>query len=92
MIKSNKIKYDYIELMACHGGCINGAGQIRVEKNRDEIFNEINNGFNYFKEDKLDIDKSINKIEEIIGELNIDKNQFRQTFKEADFSKSDMDW
>ena len=92
MIKSNKMKYDYIELMDCPGGCINGAGQIRVEKNRDEIFNEINNGFNYFKEEKLDIDKSINEIEKIICELNIDKNQFRQTFKEADFSKSDIDW
>ena len=92
MIKSNKMKYDYIELMACPGGCINGAGQIRVEKNMDEIFNEINNGFNFLKNEKLDIDKSINEIEKIVCELNIDKNQFRQTFKEADFSKSDIDW
>ena len=92
MIKSNKIKYDYIELMACPGGCINGAGQIRIEKNRDDIFNEINNGFNYFKEAKIDIEKSINNIEKIICEHNIDKNQFKQSFKEADFSKSDMDW
>ena len=92
MIKSNNIKYDYIELMACPGGCINGAGQIRVEKTRDNIFNEINNGFNYFKEGKNDIDKSINDIEKIVTEFNIDKNKFKQTFKEADFSKSDLDW
>ena len=92
MIKSNKIKYDYVELMACPGGCINGAGQIRVEKTRDNIFNEINNGFNYFKEGKSDIDKSINDIEKIVTEFNIDKNKFKQTFKEADFSKSDLDW
>jgi iron only hydrogenase large subunit-like protein len=92
MIKSNNIKYDYIELMACPGGCINGAGQIRVEKTRDNIFNEINNGFNYFKEGKSDIEKSINDIEKIVTEFDIDKNKFKQTFKEADFSKSDLDW
>ena len=92
MIKSNKMKYDYIELMACPGGCINGAGQIRVEKNRDDIFSEINNGFNSFKEGEVDIDKSINNIDKIVCEYNIDRNLFKQTFKEADFSKSDMDW
>ena len=92
MIKSNKIKYDYVELMACPGGCINGAGQIRVEKSRDSLFNDINLGFNLFTEGKIDIDKSINDIEKIVSELNIDKNNFKQIFKEADFSKSDMDW
>ena len=92
MIKSNKIKYDYIELMSCPGGCINGAGQIRIEKSRDDIFNEISDGFNYFKEGKVNMENSINEIEMIINELNIDKNKFKQFFKEADFSKSDMDW
>ena len=92
-IKSSKNKYDYIELMACPGGCINGAGQIRVEKSRDDIFNQIKNGFDYFKEEeKTDIDISINEIEKIVCKLNIDKILFKQSFKEADFSKSDMDW
>ena len=91
-IKTNKNKYDYIELMACPGGCINGAGQIRVEKSRDDIFNQIKNGFDYFKEGKTDIENSINEIETIVYELNIDRNIFKQSFKEADFSKSDMDW
>ena len=92
MIKSNKIKYDYIELMSCPGGCINGAGQIRVEKSWDDIFNEISDGFNYFKEGKVDIENSINEIEVMVNELNINKDKFKQFFKEADFSKSDMDW
>ena len=92
MIKSNKIKYDYIELMSCPGGCINGAGQIRVEKSRDDVFNEISNGFNFFKEGKVDIENSIKEIEIMVDELNIDKNKFKQFFKEADFSKSDMEW
>ena len=92
MIKSNKIKYDYIELMACPGGCINGAGQMRIEKSRDDFFSEINNGFNHFKEGKIDFENSINNIEKIISDVNIDRNIFKQSFKEADFSKSDLDW
>ena len=92
MIKANKIKYDYIELMACPGGCINGAGQIRVEKSRDDIFNQINKGFPCSEEIKIDIDKSINEIETIVCECNIDRNKFKQYFKEADFSKSDLEW
>ena len=91
-IKSNKNKYDYIELMACPGGCINGAGQIRVEKSRDDIFNQIKNGINYFKDGKTDIENSINEIEKIVCELSVDRSIFKQSFKEADFSKSDMDW
>ena len=92
MIKSSKIKYDYIELMACPGGCINGAGQMRIEKSRDDFFSEINNGFNHFKEGKIDFENSINEIEKIISDVNIDRNIFKQSFKEADFSKSDLDW
>ena len=92
MIKANKIKYDYIELMACPGGCINGAGQIRVEKSRDDIFNQINKGFPCSEEIKIDIDKSINEIETIVCECNIDRNKFKQYFKEADFTKSDLEW
>ena len=98
MIKSNKIKYDYIEIMACPGGCINGAGQIRVEKSRDEVFNNIEKGFIDFKDNKKNIDidlqmeKSVKEMEKIVEELNIDKNIFEQFFKEADFSKSDLDW
>ena len=97
MIKSNKIKYDYIEIMACPGGCINGAGQIRVDKSREDIFNNINNEFNYFKnnnnlnKDMIDND-SCREIEKIVEEYNIDKKMFEHFFKEADFSKSDMDW
>ena len=30
-IKQNKVNYDYIEIMACPGGCINGGGQPYVK-------------------------------------------------------------
>ena len=38
------------------------------------------------------INKSINNISQIVEELKIDSNAFSQSFKEADFSKSDIDW
>ena len=92
MIKSKKIRYDYVEMMACPGGCINGAAQIRVEKTRDEIFNNLKKGFENLPDKKENISESINMINQIVDELKIDKNKFTQTFKEADFSKSDIDW
>ena len=92
MIKSKKIKYDYIEMMSCPGGCINGAAQLRVNKTRYDIFNDINNGFNYLSFEKYNINESINNISQIVSDLKININIFNQSFKEADFSKSDMDW
>ena len=92
MIKTKKIKYDYIEMMACPGGCINGAAQLRVDKTRDDIFIDIKNGFNDLTLEKYNIDKSINNISQIVEELKIDITLFNQSYKEADFSKSDMDW
>ena len=92
MVKSKKIKYDYIEMMSCPGGCVNGTAQIRVNKTREDIFNNIKRGFdNLFYENDL-INKSINDINLIVEELKIDTVKFLQTFKEADFSKSDIDW
>ena len=92
MKKSKKIKYDYIEMMACLGGCINGSAQIRVDKTRDEIFNNIKKGFEYLSFKKNIINESINNISQLIEELKIDNSKFNQSFKEADFSKSDMEW
>ena len=92
MIKSKKIKYDYVEMMACPGGCINGAGQIRVEKTRDDIFKDIKNGFENLSFEEDYINKSINNIGQIVEELKLDSIAFSQSFKEADFSKSDIDW
>ena len=92
MIKSKKIKYDYIEMMACPGGCINGAAQIRVDKTRDEIFNSLKNGLEHLSLKKDIINESINNISQLIEEMKINESKFIQNFKEADFSKSDMEW
>ena len=92
MIKLKKNQYDYVEMMACPGGRINGAGQIRTEKSREEIFNDIKKGFDNILSENNSIMKSINNISQIVEELEIKKNLFFQSFKEADFSKSDFDW
>ena len=31
-LKTSKCDYDYVELMACPSGCINGGGQIKPEQ------------------------------------------------------------
>jgi len=33
-IKENKCEYDFIEIMACPGGCSNGGGQVRVDNSK----------------------------------------------------------
>lgn len=41
-IKHKRCKYDYVELMACPGGCTNGGGQIPLtDSNQLEAVNEI---------------------------------------------------
>lgn len=45
-IKSKKCKYEYVEIMACPSGCLNGGGQILYEKVKPKIvFNELNETF-----------------------------------------------
>ena len=91
MINTKIFKYDYIEMMSCPGGCINGAAQIKLFKTRDEFFNDIKN-----KYDDCSLDYNfmheLNKFSQIIEELNIDNSKFTQTFKEVDFSMSEIEW
>lgn len=36
-VKRGKCKYDFIEVMACPGGCIDGGGQPYIKSNRDQL-------------------------------------------------------
>ena len=36
-IKSGKKEYDFVEVMACPGGCVNGGGQINVDYDKIDI-------------------------------------------------------
>jgi len=33
-IKSKRCTYNYVEIMACPGGCLNGSGQIKLENEK----------------------------------------------------------
>lgn len=37
-IRQGKCDYDYVELMACPSGCVNGGGQVKLKQ-----FNELAN-------------------------------------------------
>ncbi len=45
-IRNNEEFFHVIEIMACPGGCINGGGQPKVAKNRDEVLISRSNGLN----------------------------------------------
>ena len=44
-IKRRKITYDFVEVMACPKGCLNGGGQIRGE-DASEVFNNVQDVYN----------------------------------------------
>jgi len=48
-IKEGTCKYDFIEVMACPLGCINGAGQPKITSNKLEINEKDNILFNTYK-------------------------------------------
>ncbi len=41
-IREGKCKYDFIEVMACPGGCINGGGQPYIKYNREKLEARMN--------------------------------------------------
>jgi len=47
-VKRNTCKYDFVELLACPGGCTNGGGQIKASptQNVKELLNLVNEAYN----------------------------------------------
>jgi iron only hydrogenase large subunit-like protein len=47
-VKRNSCKYDFVELLACPGGCTNGGGQIKASptQNVKELLNLVNEAYN----------------------------------------------
>jgi iron only hydrogenase large subunit-like protein len=72
----NKIKYPYIEIMACPGGCINGGGQMR-SKNEESARDILTNiEIKYVQNDKLmceslDFTKETDVLRHYLDEVNI---------------------
>ena len=90
-LKRKKINYDYIELMACPGGCINGGGQLREESSIPrKLINEIN--------ERIQKDKDYYS-EFIMSDYSLTnsyvsqkKEQFYQQFHEIEYSMTDLKW
>ena len=89
--KNNKLNYDFIEIMACPGGCINGGGQIRENNQNRELLNYVNSKFDEKKIFDFN-NKNNNILFNFIYKNNFDKNIFYQKFKEIEFSMSDLQW
>jgi len=47
-IKTNKCTYDFVEIMACPSGCLNGGGQIKPEKgqNAKDLLKRVEDAYN----------------------------------------------
>ncbi|SDO94793.1 NADH-dependent [FeFe] hydrogenase, group A6 [Clostridium gasigenes] len=73
-IRLGKCKYDFIEVMACPGGCVNGGGQPLIKSNREVLKKRINAIYN--EDSSNEVRKShenpmIKKLyEEFLGEPN----------------------
>lgn len=90
-LKRKKINYDYIELMACPGGCINGGGQLREESSIPrKLINEINERIqkdkDYYSEFIMSDYSLINSY------VSQKKEQFYQQFHEIEYSMTDLKW
>ena len=89
-IKRNKLDYDYIELMACPGGCINGGGQIKENNQNRELLKLISeklkndNNIISFKNSEFKINDLLN--------IKVEENTFKQNFKAIEYSMSDLKW
>ena len=90
-LKRKKINYDYIELMACPGGCINGGGQLREESSVPrKLLNEINERI---QKDKDYYSQFIMNDYSLINiYVSQKKEQFLQQFHEIEYSMTDLKW
>ena len=52
-VLNQNIHYDFIEVMACPGGCANGGGQIKILKKPDLLLAQNNRRDNLFNNDKI---------------------------------------
>ncbi len=51
MIKNNEVELDFVEIMACRGGCANGGGQPRVIKRPEQETTRQNRNHNLYSTD-----------------------------------------
>ena len=89
-IKRNKLDYDYIELMACPGGCVNGGGQIKENNKNRELLKLISERL---KNDTniISFKNTEYKINDLLN-IQVEENSLKQNFKAVEYSMSDLKW
>ena len=73
----NKIKYNYVEIMACPGGCINGGGQMRPT-NQNETARDV------LKRIEENVKKSLNQDDDKINRIGDDIKNLLKEFNEQE--------
>lgn len=76
-VKNGEATYDFIEVMACPGGCANGAGQPMIKENREEVIKKRQDAL-YNRRDTKDIEK--------ILENNVITDLYDNYFKNGKYS------
>ena len=89
-IKRNKLDYNYIELMACPGGCVNGGGQIKENNKNRELLKLISERL---KNDTniISFKNTEYKINDLLN-IQVEENSLKQNFKAVEYSMSDLKW
>eukprot|EP01129_Flabellula_baltica_P005833 TRINITY_DN213_c0_g1_i1.p1 TRINITY_DN213_c0_g1~~TRINITY_DN213_c0_g1_i1.p1 ORF type:complete len:455 (+),score=101.33 TRINITY_DN213_c0_g1_i1:60-1424(+) len=82
MIKLGRCDYDFVEIMACPGGCTNGAGQIKDDspdllQKVDSVYSEI----------RPSLPMNNPRLEALYSQGNIPKNQFYTEYHEVEKSQ-----
>ena len=83
-IKGGKSKYNFIELMACPGGCANGAGQIKAENpiQQKKLLETVTNLYNSLNE-QVEFNICQNEALQLWRECNPDYEKFVYATYEA---------
>lgn len=83
-LKRNKIDYDYIEVMACPGGCINGGGQISNAADVSSKEWKIKVDELYESIEKVSVDNGL--VDRFVEQLGGNEMDFNCTFKAVEES------
>ncbi|XP_074594516.1 cytosolic Fe-S cluster assembly factor narfl [Brevipalpus obovatus] len=68
-IKRGTFNYDYVEVMACPSGCLNGGGMIRGESASDKLFEQVKSLYQSLDNIPLPLDEKDERIHQLYGAI-----------------------
>jgi len=76
-LKRKALKYDYIEVMACPSGCLNGGAQCKPGYNQDQqtTVKSVGKIYNEVKKIPVTLDNSQTLVDKLIQELGLENEQ-----------------